>query len=488
MSTISVADRAERVRPATVLPTVLSPSQIAPSEARKTNGAAGTVTEPAIAPTNADPEKFIPVTPRALIDRLADVSAWPPGEAARVRRLFTYLANWRQQSYGAKLLDLARYYEPFDPDSDVLSTRTFSAVERKSLEVRLVDGICDLLKQANYVRIDPEQIDIILTKESHYGLDLHVDLAAFDEIEIYYRGAIHNKASRRSRKSFYLKMEEFDYPVFQRLAILFKLKPEEQRARELAAKTGIDEEKALKRVRKLRGAIAGHINSDNVYIKLFKNIPQADLEMVFPNTTIKFRMFDKIKLGVTAGGGLGVGVAGTITKIAVASNPIALAGAVAGLGGVAVRQAVNFSNQRNKYMVKMAQNLYAHALADNRGVMTLLAERAAEEDIKEEVLLYAILAKEPVHISEIPAVDRAIESYLAKSFGIKINFDVDDALHRLQREGIVTVGADGWLRVLTPDEASAQIDTLWDGYLDKLVIATSVEGVEQEGDAAPVLE
>ena len=63
--------------------------------------------------------------------------------------------------------------------------------------------------------------------------------------------------------------------------------------------------------------------------------------------------------------------------------------ALAGLGGVAVRQASAFINQRNRYMVVMARNLYFHSMADNRGVMTLLADRAAEEDIKEEMLLYA---------------------------------------------------------------------------------------------------
>ncbi len=68
--------------------------------------------------------------------------------------------------------------------------------------------------------------------------------------------------------------------------------------------------------------------------------------------------------------------------------------ALAGLGGVAVRQATAFINQRNRYMVVMARNLYFHSMADNRGVVTLLADRAAEEDFKEEMLLYCVLAKE----------------------------------------------------------------------------------------------
>ncbi len=427
-------------------------------------------------------EKFIPVTPQALIDRLADPSAWPADKVAQVRRFFMYLTNWRQQSYGARLLELGRAYEPFSPDSDLLVTRKYTDAERKVLERQLVDGVSSLMRQANYTRIDPSQIDIILTKDSHYGLDLHVDLGAFDELEIYYRGAVMRQGSRRMARKFYLREEQFDLPVFQRLAILFKLKPEARRVAEIVAKEGIDPIVARRRVRKMRGPIAEHINSEFIYIKLFKNIPRADLEMVFPNTRIRFRLFDKIKLGVTASGGLGVGVASTVSKIAVASNPIALAGALAGLGGIALRQVFAFFNQRNKYMVTMAQNLYSHALADNRGVMTLLAERAAEEDIKEEILLYSLLAKERVHISELRDADRAIERYLSSTFGLDLNFDVEDALDRLVADGLVREMPDGTLAALGPVEAATRIDQLWDGYLDRLADISSTEGVEYEGE------
>jgi hypothetical protein len=132
------------------------------------------------------------------------------------------------------------------------------------------------------------------------------------------------------------------------------------------------------------------------------------------------------------------------------SNPYTLAAAVAGFGGIALRQATNFLNQRTRYMVVLAQNLYFHAMADNRGVMTLLADRAAEEDIKEEMLLYSVLAKERVNIATLRHVDEAIEQYLATTFGIDVDFDVDDALARLKQEGIVTELPDGTLETLPP--------------------------------------
>ena len=252
--------------------------------------------------------------------------------------------------------------------------------------------------------------------------------------------------------------------------------------REVMRSKGCDRKAAEKYIRKLRGSMASEIKPDMIYLKLFKNIPRSDLEMCFPNTAVRFRLFDKLRLGVTAGGGFGMGVVGTATKLAVAANPVALAGAAVTLGGLAFRQGMKFIHKRNEYMVTMAQNLYFHALADNRGVMTVLADRASEEDIKEEMLLYSVLAKDPVHVNELDDVDAAIEQQLLNTFGINVNFDLHDAFARLKRDGVVTVQPDGWIATMQPAEAALHIDRLWDGYLDDLPDPTRGEGVEFEDE------
>lgn len=188
---------------------------------------------------------------------------------------------------------------------------------------------------------------------------------------------------------------------------------------------------------------------------------------------------DKIRLGLTGAGGLGVSAFGAAGKIALlASNPIAAAGAVFGLGGVAVRQAFNFMNQKQRYMVVMAQNLYFHSMADNRGVMIKLADRAAEEDVKEEMLLYSVLAKETASRGDLPAIDAAIEQWINRTFGIHVDFDLEDALDRLLADGIVAENADETLSVLAPHEAALHLDAKWDRFLDELPDPVSAEGVE----------
>jgi uncharacterized protein DUF3754 len=429
-------------------------------------------------------EKFLPVTRHALLDRLTAANLWPEGEAVRARRFMRYLDYWRRHSYAARLLDLEQTYEPFSPDSDLLRTRSFTPEERARMQKRLVRQMAELLEQANFTRVDPSNVHFILTKDSAYGLDLQVDLDAFEECLIYYRGATTITERRRDIKRAYMGWKEAKRPVFQRLCLLFKLKPFDVRVREVMQERKIDRKEAERIVRHLRGLLPATVTSDYVYIKLFKNMPRSDVEMIFPNTKVRFRLLDKVKFGVTAGGGVGMGVFGTAGKIAMASNPYTLAAAVAGLGGIALRQATAFINQRTRYMVVLAQNLYFHAMADNRGVMTLLADRAAEEDIKEEILLYSVLAKEPVNIRDLKVVDEAIEQYLRDTFKLDVDFDVEDALGRLKADGVVTELPDGTLQALPPHEAAMHIDKLWDSCLDNLPDMVVEEGQEADNVAA----
>jgi hypothetical protein len=423
-------------------------------------------------------EKFLPVTCSALVDRLTADHLWANGDAVQARRFLRYLSYWRRHSYAVKLLELERTYEPFGPDTDLLKTRSYSPEERAIMQKRLIRQMTELLEQSNFTRVDPSNVHFIMTKDSAYGLDLQVDLDAFEEVLIYYRGATTISERRRDVKRAYMRWKEVRIPVFQRLCLLFKLKPFDVRVREVMQQRKVSQREAERIVRHLRGLLPATVSSDYIYIKLFKNMPRSDVEMIFPNTKVRFRLFDKLKFGITAGGGVGMGVAGTAGKIALATNPYTLAAAIAALGGVALRQATAFVNQRTRYMVVLAQNLYFHAMADNRGVMTLLADRAAEEDLEEEMLLYGVLAKERVNVRDLRQIDEAIELYLKDTFSIEVNFDVDDALQRLRAEGIVNELADGTLETLPPREAALRIDKLWDACLDDLPDIVLEEGRE----------
>jgi Protein of unknown function (DUF3754) len=423
-------------------------------------------------------ETFIPLTKSAIRRRLTAPGAWPNGDHLDAKKFFQYLDHWRRQNYNNGLREVDQDYEEFSPDTDLLDTRSHTVSELEGMKNRITAHMAHLLKHANYVQIDPKQVELILTRESFYGLDLHVDLSAFEELMIFYRGASTKKELRRVPKKFYRKIE-FEVPIYRRLFMLFKIKPYDVRVAEVMVAEKVSKKEARRMVTKMRKSLPEGVDSNLIYMKMFKNMPRSDIEMIFPNTAVKFRLFDKLKLGLTSSAGLGMGAFGAAGKIALAAtNPLAAAGAVAGLGGVAVRQGVAFMNQRQKYMVVMAQNLYFHALADNRGVMIKLADRAAEEDVKEEMLLYGVLAKTSVNRRDLVHVDNAIERFLKSTFEIDVDFDLSEALGRLIADGIVTEDADGNLQTLSPAAAAKHIDYKWDGFLDTLTEDKDDLGVE----------
>ena len=444
--------------------------------------AAGAVVEP------RGDEHFLPVTRYALVDRLTRPQTWQPGVAAEARRFFRYLDFWRQQRHATQLLRLVDAYEPFSPDSDLFVTRQYTEAERGEMQVRVIAGVERLVRQANYTVVARDEVsESILSKESHYGLDLKVDFDTFEELIVCYRGESVTKAQRRTLAKFFRK-QEFDVPIYRRMLVLFKLKSMEQHISDVRSASRVSREEAEKLVRKARAQISPQIKTENIYIKIFKNIPKSDVEMVFPNTQVKFRMQDKVWLCVTGGGALGAGVFGAAGKLALAfSNPITAAGAIGGIGMVLFRQIMNVMNQKQRYMQVLAQNLYFHAMADNRGAMTKLADRAAEEDFKEEILLYSVLVKERVHRSELHEVDDAIQAYIERTFGLHVDFELNDALGRLMQDGLVREDAEGMLTALQPAEAAARIDAMWDQILDMLPDVSTRAGVEIErpGPAVP---
>ena len=428
-------------------------------------------------------ERFIPVTRAALLDRILKTEREAGGDSTLLRRAFGHLSVWRNHTYRQRLNELKDCYLPFSPDRDTIRVLQFGDEERDAKQKCLVKSVVKLLERANYEHITLEDLNNILNSFSPHGLSLSVDIEEYEELLLYRRGADMNTVKRGNLFARLLGRNEVKVPIYKRLFMLLKLKPQEERLREIMVREGVNRAKAEKILARNRANIPGGRSGDYIYLKVFKNIPQTDLQMMFPNTDVRLKLFDKMKLGATAGGGVIGGVAGSATKLtatAILANPLAAAAAVAGLAGVVYRQVTEFVSKRNKYMLQLAQRLYFHSLADNRGVLTLLIDRAGEEDVKEEMLLYYFLAMRPTLQRELDELKRQIEQYLSDHFAIFINFDLDDALGRLTRDGLVYSDNDGRLRSLAPGESCIQLQRLWEASLEESARAMDSDTQDQE--------
>ncbi len=403
-------------------------------------------------------EPFIPLSRFALIEQLTNLADNKFGHD--YPDFLQHLAAWRHQYYRIKLQRFKELYLPFSPDRDTLKVLEYTQDELQAMQDELINELSALLIQANYSRLTVQDIETIFAAKSAYGLELKVDLSEFEQVLLFSRGSAIEQHERRTLKSLFLKKESYEVPVFQRLFLLLKLKPEATRIKEIIAQNDVTEAKAEKLLKKYRDMLPDKISDDFIYLKTFKQIPQIDLEMLFPNTQVKLKIFDKIKLGVTAGGGTVGSVVGAVTKLAAAANPLVAGGILLGLIGVIFRQVKKFFTQRNKYMMVLAQKLYFHNLANNRGVLTLMTDRAEEEEIKESFLLYHFLAHETD--PQLPeAIKANIEKYIENEFGARINFDIENPMKALREDGLLIQNTDNRIIAIPPAEALRKVEILW---------------------------
>ncbi len=414
-------------------------------------------------------EKFIPISRIALMQRLAkeEKQGLVANDLGSCKDLFRYLSVWRHQTYQQRAARLKQYYLPFSPDRDTKRITQYSIEQLADFKIGLIAEIKTLMTQANYEAITPERLEELLSANSAHGLELKVDLSEFDEVLIYARGREIETITKRVIDNLYLSPREFEVPIYKRLFLLLKLKSVEVRVREIMESEDVSEKKARKINAKQRHGLPDDPEGNHVYLKLFKNIPREDMEMMFPNTQVKLRMFDKVKLGVTAGGGTIAGIAGAASKIMAAvatASPLGLLAAIGGVVGLLFRQVMTVFNTRTKYMMMLAQRLFFHSLANNRGVLTLLVDRAEEEDIKEEMLAYFFLQRNPMppeDLRENGKLDVLIEQFLMREFGITVDFDLEDALSRLNADQLLTVDANKIISAVPPTEACKILEQKW---------------------------
>ena len=340
-----------------------------------------------------------------LLDDL--LSAVQDEELRRVSKWFGALQRARTQE---KLVGIRRNYRPFDPDCENVSLRQVPSSERRALRERLYEQLKVLLAQANYTEIPTEELNDCLSRISPRGLVVTVDMNELDELGVFYRGRAIQEHRFRDWRKLYLKERSVEIPIYRRLFLFIKLK-EEERSDELDGRL--------------------------IYLKHFRDVPQSDLEMLLPNTRVRMRGFDKLKLGITGGGGTLGGVMATVTKLAAATHPMTWVMAFIGLGAVIWRQVFKVFAQRTQYMAALARKLYFHCLDNNLGAVVHLVELAQSQEAKETLLAYVHLHEFGEAGATQKELDMKVESYLQERFGINPDYEVHDGMAKLRRHGLL---------------------------------------------------
>lgn len=412
----------------------------------------------------AEPE-FIPVSRTDIISVILDAGQWSSdNERALAEGVLYKIGSLRQHQSAIMLNELSDLYDIFNPDDETVNIGEVTTDEKRERRREFNQRVSNLVTSANYRELTDEALEEILTKISPDGVSVEVDFSEFDMKMIFYRGEDVQQRSKPDIKWAFLRRLHYEVPIYRRLFMAVKFKPEDERIAELMREHNIDENKARKKLKKLRKMLPPYVSTDHIYLKIFKEIPQHDVEMLFPNIRVKMKYRDKLQLGGSALLGTITWALGTATKLLVTAvlTPAMLTVALlTGFGGIMWAQIRNIFVTRDRYRMQLAQSLYFQNLANNQGALAVMVDEAEEEDVKEEILLYAHLLGHTVNYTQLESVKENINAFLHANFGVDVNFDIYDALSRLISNGLVTQSHEGDLRTLSLTEANTHLYVRW---------------------------
>lgn len=402
-------------------------------------------------------ERFIPFRGTDIVAMCAD--ELPAAEREAFLGFGRMLAALLHHRFHTRIEALKDAYHPFNPEADTRTVAVHSPQERTTARERLEAELAALADAANFIPIDPKELDRAFTEHSLLKVRLAVDLDVVNKIMFFRRGE--STRTRQVPAWFGLRRRTVTFTNYARVLVYATFKDADHFA-------GTDMDRLP-------------FQPGSTVIKLFQNVPRDDLEMVLPNVQVRMRRIDKALIGVPA---LVSGIAVIATKLVaslgllllllafwiglrdepVRPNQAALLSAAAGLvafGAYVVRQVTKFKNRKILFMKALSESLYFRNLDNDAGVFHHLLDAAEEAELTEAVLAYHFLrvAPQPLTRSEL---DSRIEEWLGQRWSAHVDFEVDDGLRKLRALSLVTEDEQGRLRAAGLAEAQERMDQVWD--------------------------
>lgn len=331
---------------------------------------------------------------------------------------------------------LKNAYGPLDPDAD---TRLMNQYADSRSGNELAEVLEQVLGRANYDKVTREQLQRAFANASLFDLKLHVDLDEFEEALMFTRGA--TPREEEVSRLFGLWRKKVSFVNYDRVVIYIRFRDD------------VDAESTL-----------GGCQPGTTMLKLFQNVPGADVEMLFPNTRVGMRMVDKLLIAIPAvvsGGlvmttkmgatlvllgsllGFWLGLSAEPVKLDKAAVLVLLAG-LGALGGYLWKQYSSFRNRKLRFTQVLTQNLYFKLLDNNAGVIFRVLDEAEESECKESLLAYYFLLATGEALSAAE-LDRRIEQWFEHRWQCRLDFEIEDALDKLQDLDLARKGESGWV-------------------------------------------
>ncbi len=432
--------------------------------------------------------RFIPFRRNDIVEMCVADGKLKPDDEQRFRQFCKIIIAYYHHLYHDTLLKLKDHFVPIDPDSPYKKLKESDAQHDEESINAFFDDFEKLLQKANYEHLSQEEIEKSFQDKTLIHLNYNI---AFDEIQhyvIYYRGL---QSAKAKIKRYFLFWQEIEFDMFERVILVLKFKDEEYF--------------------KQKGIRTEHLNfhPGRTYIYYYKHIPVNDLEILFPNVRIRMTWKDTLLFLVPAvGAGIG-SLSKVLSNIAIVVGfillyfglheyaerlnievseelinqsvyPILLAASsiLLVLGGFAVKQFLSYKNKYIRFMKTITETLFFRNISVNSGVFQTLLDSAEEEECEEAILAYYHLLTSETPLTK-QDLDRRIEAWFREGYDVHMDFDVEDAINKLNKlrgevseyhDGMETTtekrvlykNGDGTLTVPPLQETLVILDSIWD--------------------------
>ncbi|MFD2165601.1 TMEM143 family protein [Thalassotalea euphylliae] len=406
-------------------------------------------------------DRFIPFRKQDVVTMCRDTVV-SDTDSVSFQQFCDLLASVIHFKYHDLLEQLKNDYAPFDPNIDTRVIQRLNHAERQSAQKMFASNFAKVLDAANFEKITEQDLQDALTEESLFKVRLEVEFEDFEQVVFYRRGE--SQKTETLTTWWGLRKQTIHFTNYDRVAVFITFK--DQAYFEQKQKTPLGYEPGA------------------TIIKLFQNVPKADLEMLFPNSEVRMRPIDKVIIGASAVVG---GAVVLVTKLGASflllaaliafwlgwraddvemtrQHFISLGIGLGVFGSFVFKEWSKFKNRKIKFMKALADNLYFKNLDNNAGVFHTLVDAAEDEDFKEALLAYAFLLNQPQGLSA-QALDEKVEQWFAHQHDCVLDFEISDALQKLETLRLVTLQGDIF-HALPLEQAKQVLDHYWDNVFN----------------------
>ncbi|KAE8021236.1 hypothetical protein FH972_007144 [Carpinus fangiana] len=386
--------------------------------------------------------------------------------------------------------DLMQLYSLFDPvhGAQKLEQQNLSPEEIDVLEQNFLMYLFQVMDKSNFKITSDEEIDVALSGQYLLNLPIRVDESKLDKklLKKYFaehphpnlpdfsdKYIIFRRGIGIDRTTDYFFMEKVDMIIARfwgyllRLTRLEKLLKRSSRqhkedpkkqddnnseacaddlvverirlenmelsVRNLLGKITIEEPTFDRIIVVYRRASAKLRTERGIYVKHFKNIPMADMEIVLPEKKNPgLTPMDWVKFLVSAIVGL-VAVFGSVEMpkgdlwviFAILSTVI----------GYCAKTYFTFQQNLATYQNLITQSMYDKQLDSGKGTLLHLCDDVIQQEVKEVMISFFVLMEQGKATRQ--DLDERCEELIREEFHESCNFDVDDAVQKLETLGII---------------------------------------------------